>query len=145
MNHEDHKGHEGGLRPLRIHSPLPPHVEELVTMTIGGAISVHRALGPGFVESIYLAAMCIEMAARGLSFERERAVYVRYRGVDIPGQRVDLIVGDVLVVELKAVKRFDEVHSAQVLSYMRTTGIRAGLLINFNVRLLRHGLKRFVL
>jgi GxxExxY protein len=148
MNHEGknegHEGHEGGLRRLRLPSPLPSETERVMTATIGCAISVHRALGPGFLESIYLAAMGIEMTARSLSFERERAICVSYRGVDIPGQRVDLLVEGMVVVELKAVRRFEDVHSAQVVSYLKTTGLRAGLLINFNVPLLRQGLKRFV-
>jgi len=149
MNHEEknegHEGHEGGLRPLRLQSPLPSETERVMTATIGCAISVHRALGPGFLESIYLAAMGIEMRARSLAAERERAIYVSYRGVDIPGQRVDLLVERVVVVELKAVRRFEDVHYAQVVSYLKTLGLRAGLLINFNVPLLRQGLKRIVL
>ncbi len=149
MNHEGknegHEEHEGGRRPLRLRSSLPPETERVMTETIGCAISVHRALGPGFLESIYLAAMGIEMRARGLASERERAIYVSYRGVDIPGQRVDLLVDGVVVVDLKAVRRFEDVHYAQVVSYLKTLGLRAGLLINFNVPLLRQGLKRIVL
>jgi GxxExxY protein len=149
MNHEGktegHEGHEGGLRPLRLQSRLPPETERVMTETIGCAISVHRTLGPGFLESIYLAAMGIEMRARGLSSERQRAICVSYRGVKIPGQRVDLLVEGVVVVELKAVRRFEDVHYTQVVSYLKTLGLRAGLLINFNVPLLRQVLKRIVL
>jgi GxxExxY protein len=89
--------------------------------------------------------MCIELTARGLSYEAERPVRVQYRGVDIPGQRVDLIVGGLIVVELKAVSRFDQIHIGQVISYLKTTGLRGGLLINFRVPLLVKGLKRIVL
>jgi GxxExxY protein len=148
MNHEDHEGHEGHeLRRLRMRlpSPLTPEVEDVMTRTIGCAIAVHRVLGPGFLESIYQRAMEIELESADLTFERERPLRVTYRGVDIPGQRVDLIVERVVVVELKSVQRLDAVHSAQVISYMRTTGLRAGLLINFRVPVLTQGLKRFVL
>jgi len=117
----------------------------MMTHTIGCAISVHRALGPGFLESIYRKAMCVELEARGLAYEVERPVCVAYRGVDIPGQRIDLIVGGLIVVELKTVARFDRVHVAQLISYLKTTGLRGGLLINFRVPLLVKGLKRVVL
>jgi GxxExxY protein len=112
---------------------------------IGCAIAVHRALGPGFLESIYQKAMVVELDSRGLSFECERRVPVSYRGVDIPGQRIDLIVESLVVVELKSVVRFDDVHTAQVISYLKTTKLRAGLLINFRVPVLHKGIRRIVL
>jgi GxxExxY protein len=130
---------------MRLPSPLTPEAEDVITRTIGCAIAVHRVLGAGFLESIYQRAMEIELELAGLTFERERPLRVIYRGVDIPGQRVDLIVERVVVVELKSVQRLDAVHRAQVISYMRTTGLRAGLLINFRVPVLRNGIKRFVL
>ena len=116
-----------------------------MTETIGCAIAVHRALGPGFLESIYKKAMHLELNARGISYESEKAITVSYRGTQIEGQRVDLIVEGLIVVELKAVARFDDVHQAQVISYLRTTGLRGGLLINFRVPVLKAGLKRIVL
>ena len=97
--------------------------------TIGCAITVHKTLGPGFLESIYRTAMCLEMDARRMSFEQERPVRVAYRGVEIPGQRIDLIVEGLVVVELKAVAQLADVHRAQLVSYLRTTGLRGGLLI----------------
>jgi GxxExxY protein len=112
---------------------------------IGCAIAVHRELGAGFLESIYQRAMVIELNARGLQFEEQQPVRVCYRGIEIPGQRVDLIVERLVVVELKSVKRIDDVHRAQVISYLNTVGLRAGLLINFRVPLLRVGIKRIVL
>jgi GxxExxY protein len=151
MNHEGIRKHEGHEEPsaqskrMRRQSFLNPDEEWVMRHTIGCAISVHRALGPGFLESIYQRAMCIELTARGLSYEAERAIRVQYRGVDIPGQRVDLIVGGLIVVELKAVSRFDQIHIGQVISYLKTTGLRGGLLINFRVPLLVKGLKRIVL
>jgi len=89
--------------------------------------------------------MCIELDARGIRYERERPVRVSYRGIEIPGQRVDLIIEGEIVVELKAVVQLAEVHRSQLISYLRTTGLRGGLLINFGVRVLKDGLKRVVL
>lgn len=148
MNHEDHEGHESILSPthrMRLPSPLTARAEQAMSETIGCAIRVHRALGPGFLESIYRKAMYVELEASGLSYEAERPVHVKYRGVEIAGQRVDLIVEGQIVVELKAVMKLDEVHRAQLISYLRATGLRGGLLINFRVAVLRHGLRRVVL
>jgi len=113
--------------------------------TIGCAIAVHRALGPGFLESIYKKAMCIELESRQIAHERERSINVTYRGIAISGQRVDLIVGGLVVVELKAVASFEEIHRAQLISYLRTMGLRGGLLINVRVRVLKDGIRRVVL
>jgi len=130
---------------MRLLSPLSPEAEEAMAETIGCAIAVHRALGPGFLESIYKKAMYIELDARGISYESEKAVTVLYRGTQIHGQRVDLVIRNLIVVELKAVKRFDDVHQSQLISYLKTTGLRGGLLINFRVPVLKAGLKRVVL
>ena len=150
MNHEGirkHEAHEDLPERFRMRrvSPLSPEADRMMTHTIGCAIAVHRALGPGFLESIYRRAMCVELEARGLPYEVERPVSVSYRGVEIPGQRIDLIVGGLIVVELKTVARLDRVHTAQLISYLKTTSLRGGLLINFRVPLLVKGLKRIVL
>ena len=152
LNHEEHKGHKEdettdpfSVGRMRAASPLSPQAERTMHTTIGCAIAVHRALGPGYLESIYKAAMCIELDRRGLSYARERSVDVNYRGIAIPGQRIDLIVDGLIVVELKAVESLAEIHRAQVISYLRTTGLRGGLLVNFRVRVLKDGLKRIVL
>ena len=153
-NHEKHEGHEEiegheerpiSVPGIRAASPLSVEAERAMHQTIGCAIAVHRALGPGFLESIYRKAMYLELDARGLAYERERPIRVAYRRVDIPGQRVDLIIERLIVVELKSVAHLTDVHRAQLISYLRTTGLRGGLLINFNVRLLKDGLKRVVL
>lgn len=133
------------MNRMRLPSPLTAHAEHAMSETIGCAIRVHQALGPGFLESIYRKAMQIELNAAGLSYESERPVHVKYRDVDIKGQRVDLIVESAIVVELKSVVRLDEVHRAQLISYLRTTGLRGGLLINFRVPVLQRGLRRIVL
>jgi GxxExxY protein len=130
---------------MRVPSPLSLETEALVTRVIGCAMAVHRELGPGLLEGVYRRAMSVELRAQGIPFETEKAVAVRYRGVAVPGQRIDLIVDNQVIVELKAVKEFDPVHVAQLLSYLRTTGLRVGLLINFHKRLLRYGLRRVVL
>ena len=153
-DHEDHEGHKVGLdqgtdpfseRRLRAASPLSVEAERTMHATIGCAIAVHRALGPGYLESIYKKAMCIELEARGLLYDRERAIDVAYRGIPISGQRVDLIVCRLIVVELKTVQSLADIHRAQVISYLRTLGLRGGLLINFRVRLLKEGIQRIVL
>lgn len=146
--HEDREDHETTLsrqHRMRLPSPLTALAERAMSETIGCAIRVHRELGPGFLESIYRKAMFLELEAAGLSYESERPVYVRYRDVEITGQRVDLIVEGLVVVELKSVIRLDDVHRAQLISYLRTTGLRGGLLINFRVPVLQQGLKRVVL
>lgn len=152
MNHEDHDDREEHERhrfwrryQMRLSSPLAPETEDAMTEIIGCAIAVHRALGPGFLESIYKKAMRIELEARKIAYECERPVKVRYRDVAIDGQRVDLIVKGLVVVELKSVIRLDNVHTSQLVSYLRTTGLRGGLLINFRVPVLQQGLRRVVL
>jgi GxxExxY protein len=128
-----------------VSSTLPPDTEHVVSRVIGCALAVHRELGPGFLESIYASALAIELTANGIPFERERAVWVHYRGTPIPGQRIDFIVASAVIVEIKAVARMDPVFQAKLMSYLRTTGLRVGLLINFNTPLLKEGIKRVVL
>jgi GxxExxY protein len=130
---------------MRVRSPLDPGTELVMTRTIGAALAVHKALGPGFLESIYRKAMCIELESYAIPFERERSIRVRYRNVEIRGQRVDLVVADAVIVELKSVAKFDEIHRSQLISYLKTMGLRGGLLINFRVTRLKDGLIRVVL
>ena len=130
---------------MRVRSPLDSRTELVMTRTIGAALAVHKALGPGFLESIYRKAMYIELESCAIPFERERPIRVRYRNVAIRGQRVDLVVADAVVVELKSVAKFDEIHRSQLISYLKTIGLRGGLLINFRVTRLKDGLVRVVL
>ncbi len=123
---------------------LPSAQEQVVSACIGAAISVHRELGPGFREKIYQRAYRLELDSRGLKYEAEKSIEVRYRDWLIPGQRIDLLVAEVVLVEIKAVPQLRPLHEWQVLSYLKTTGLRVGLLMNFNTRLLKHGLKRIV-
>ena len=124
--------------------PIPGETEEIVRGVIGCALAVHKELGPGFVERIYREAMRLELEARGLHFETEKPIAVLYRGCPIGGQRVDLVVGEAVVVELKAVAAIEPVHVAQVLSYLKTLSLRVGLVINFHEMLLRNGIRRIV-
>jgi GxxExxY protein len=117
----------------------------LTERIIGCAIEVHRTLGPGLLEHTYEEAICVEMDRRRISFERQSVFPVKYKGVQISTHRVDLIVEKSVVVELKSVDRFDPVFMAQMLTYLRCTGLRVGLLINFNGRVLRSGVRRYLL
>jgi GxxExxY protein len=113
---------------------------------IGAAIEVHRQLGPGLLESTYEACLCYELTARGVPFLRQVPVPVVYHDVKLDcGYRVDLVAGSRVVVELKSVAAIDPIHEAQLLTYMRLGGWRLGLLINFNVLLLKNGIRRRIL
>jgi GxxExxY protein len=119
-------------------------LDQLAHRVIGAALAVHRALGPGFLESTYELALCIELAARAIPFRRQVPFLLHYRGEAVGGGRVDMLVGERLILELKAVDALEKFHSAQLLAYLRATGLPLGLLINFNVMLLRDGLKRVI-
>jgi GxxExxY protein len=133
------------MTSLRVSSTLPSELDKLITGTIGALLAVHRELGPGMSESVYRAAATLELSLRAIAFETEKQLPVRYKGRFLCHQRVDLFVDQRLVVELKSVERLHPVHVAQVVSYLRLTGSRAGLLVNFNVPLLKQGIKRVVL
>jgi GxxExxY protein len=130
---------------MSVQAPIPLDVETAVKACIGAALAVHRELGPGFREVIYRRAYCLELDSRGLRFECEKPILVKYREWSIPGQRLDLVVDDRVIIEIKSVPRLLRRHERQVLSYLKTTGFRVGLLMNFNARLLRDGLRRKVL
>ena len=121
-------------------------VEEDVTgEIIGAAMSVHRELGPGLLESAYQPSMCHELTLRGIPFRSQVEPPVAYKGVRLDcGYRIDLLVEDLVVVELKAVDAIAPVHQAQLLSYLKLSGKSLGLLINFNVVHLKDGIRRFV-
>lgn len=109
------------------------------------AIAVHRELGPGLLENVYEEAMEIECSMDGLAVQRQLKIPVLYRGKTIGEYRPDMLVNDLVIVEIKSVERFDPVFEAQVLTYLKITGKRVGLLINFNSRLVKDGIKRFIL
>jgi len=120
-------------------------LDQLTHEVIGAAIEVHRTLGPGYLESVYEEALAIELALRGIPFTRQVVIAVDYKGHSVGESRLDLLVGGQLVTELKAVEALAPIHSAQVISYLKTTGHPLGLLINFNVGYLKDGVKRVVL
>jgi GxxExxY protein len=126
------------------YEPIPEKDEELAHAIIGAAIEVHRELGPGFLESIYDRALCHELTLRGVPFERQKELTVRYKDLDIPGQRLDLLVGGRVITDLKTVEALAPIHQAQLLCHLKTTGLRLGLLINFKVQVLKDGIKRVV-
>jgi GxxExxY protein len=130
---------------LRVQSTLPDDLENLIRETISCCIQVHRELGSGLLEGVYPRALAIELETRNIPFERERPAPVRYKGRIIYQQRIDLLVDGRLIVEIKSVERLHPSHVSQVISYMRTTGARAGLLINFKVPILKQGIRRLVL
>jgi GxxExxY protein len=120
-------------------------LNEITEKIIGCAIEVHRHLGPGLLEHAYEEALCIEFQLQGLDYQRQVAAPLTYKGRAIGEYRVDLLVEDAVVVEIKSVERYDPVFEAQVLTYLRMTGKRIGLLVNFNSRLVKNGIKRFIL
>jgi len=112
---------------------------------IGCAIEVHRHLGPGLLENSYEAALCLELGDNNIAYQRQLTYPLIYKGRSIGEYRIDVIVEDLIIIEVKSVERFDPVFQAQVLSYLRATGKKLGLLINFNTQLLKQGIRRFIL
>ena len=113
---------------------------------VGAAIEVHRCLGPGLLESAYEHCMCRELVLRGISFERQVGLPLDYKGVKLDcGYRLDLVVENRVIVEIKTIERFEAIHEAQLLTYLRLTKVWLGLLINFNVPVLKDGINRLVL
>ena len=125
---------------------MDPHLNELTHEIIGSAIEVHRTLGPGLLESSYRECLCRELLLRGVRFKREYPLPVDYKGIRLEcGYRIDILVNDLVVVEIKAVEGLAPVHEAQLLTYLRLGGSRVGLLVNFNVVVLKDGIRRRVL
>ena len=120
-------------------------VDTITDRIIGASIAVHRELGPGLLESTYEACLVYELADRGLRIEQQKGLPVSYRGMRLDaGYRIDLLVEDCVIVELKSVERLERIHDAQLLSYLRLSGKQVGLLVNFNVPLLKDGIRRLV-
>jgi GxxExxY protein len=120
--------------------------EHLTGEIIGAAMSVHRELGPGLLESAYQVSMCRELTLRGITFQSQLEIPVEYKRVRLDcGYRIDLLVDNRVVVELKSIEHFQPVHEAQLITYLRLSGMHVGLLINFNVPVLRRGIVRRIL
>jgi GxxExxY protein len=125
---------------------MPEDSKALSEAIIGSAIEIHRALGPGLLESAYAACMCHDLSLRKIPFLREVDLPVAYKGIKLDcGYRLDLVVANEIVVELKAVGEITAVHEAQLLTYLKLSGLRVGLLINFNEAVLVNGITRRVI
>ena len=125
---------------------LNPNLNELATKAIGCALTVHKTLGPGLLESAYQECLYFELAKTGLRVEKEKALPLIYEEVQLDcGYRVDLIVEGKLIIEVKSVEALNDVHLAQVLTYLKLSRCKLGLLVNFNVVLLKDGIRRVIL
>ena len=134
MNHEEHKEHEEW------------NSMELSNRVIGCALTVHRELGPGLLESTYEQCLAHELKLNGIVFKLQYPLPVEYKGVRLEcGYRVDLFIEEKLIIELKCVEQIKGIHEAQLLTYMKLAGVKIGLLMNFNVAKLKNGIKRFVI
>ncbi len=121
------------------------NINELTGAVIGAAIEVHKALGPGLLESAYEECLCRELQERKISFVRQKSLPVTYKGVKLDcGYRLDVVVEDVIVLEVKACSEIEEIHHAQLLTYLKLSGLNVGLLLNFNVPILKDGIVRMV-
>lgn len=128
-----------------VHAPLPSEMEKLATLIVDAAYAVHKNLGPGLLESIYEPCFCHEVGKRGASYDRQVVVPLNYDGIQFSeGIRIDVLVEKCIICELKAVELIKQVHTAQVLTYLKLTNTRLGFLINFNVPLIKHGIRRII-
>jgi GxxExxY protein len=135
LNHEEHEEHEG----------LSTDVERLSLQVVDAGLKVHKALGPGLLESAYEHCLAYELQKRGLLVRRQVSLPIVYDGEHIDaGYRLDLVIGDAIVIEVKAVDALTRVHEAQVLTYLKLSGMRLGFLMNFNVALFKQGLRRLM-
>lgn len=120
-------------------------LNELTEKIIGSAIKVHRELGPGLLESAYETCLAFELSDTGLMVERQKSLPVIYRGIHLEcGYRLDLVVEEKVILELKTVEKLSTIHSAQLLSYLKLSGLKIGLLMNFHSQLLKNGVQRIV-
>ena len=120
-------------------------LNKITEKIINGAISVHRELGPGLLESAYEACLLYELASQNLKVERQKGLPLRYRGIQLDcGYRLDLLVEEAIILEIKAIEKLEPIHEAELLSYLKLSKCPVGLLINFNVRILKDGIRRLV-
>lgn len=138
MNHQDHEDHEE-------RRAIPADLEQIGRQVVDAAVKVHRVLGPGLLESAYEHCLAHELHGRGLSVRRQVSLPIDFEGLRLDnGYRLDLVVSDAVIVEVKAVDALSRLHEAQILSYLKLSGLRLAYLMNFNSVQLRHGLRRFV-
>jgi GxxExxY protein len=140
---EDERIHHEGTKDTK--DDTKERANELSRIVIGAAIEVHRTIGPGLLESAYQEALCRELLLRGVPFERQVPLPMEYKGIRLEcSYRLDLVVNDLLIVELKSIDRIEPIHEAQLLTYLRLKPLWLGLLINFNVPRLKEGVRRIV-
>lgn len=118
--------------------------DPLTGRIIGAAMNVRSEFGAGMLESVYQNAMCIELNAQGIRFQEQQAIDIKYRNQHVGHLIADIVVEGRVILELKSVEKLEPIHTAQLITYLKATGVKTGLLINFNVRHLRHGIKRVV-
>jgi GxxExxY protein len=124
---------------------MTERINQVTQKVIGAAIEVHKHLGPGLLESAYEECMCHELTLRGIAFDRQMPLPVRYKGVKLDcGYRLDIVVQNMLILELKACEKIEPIHRAQLLTYLKLSGIRLGLLLNFGVPVMKDGIVRIV-
>ena len=122
---------------------MDENINRLTGEIIGAAIEVHRTLGPGLLESAYEECLCRELEIREVVFERQKELPIQYKGAKLDcGYRLDIVVANTVILELKACEKLEPIHEAQLLTYLKLTGLKVGLLINFNVPVLTNGIKR---
>jgi len=130
----------------QVHLPLSPEMERLATLIVDAAFAVHKNLGPGLLEGIYEPCFCHEIGKRGAAMERQVVVPLVYDGIRFDeGLRIDVLVEKCIICELKAIEMIKPVHESQVLTYLKLTNNRLGFLINFNVPLIKYGIRRIIL
>jgi len=128
------------------YEPISAETERIAKAAVDGAFKVHATLGPGLLESVYESCLCHELKQRGIQFKTQVSLPVVYDGVRLDaGLRLDLLLADKVIVELKAVEKMQPLFEAQLLTYLKLTGLRLGLLINFNVPVIKDGIRRVVL
>ena len=128
-----------------MHAPIPVRAEDAARASVDAALQVHKALGPGLLEFAYEHCLAFEIARRGLAVQRQLALPLVYEGEKLDaGYRLDLVIDGAVIIEVKSIDALAPIHDAQVLTYLKLSGLRIGLLMNFNVALLKQGLKRFV-
>ena len=127
------------------YAPIPQEAERWGKALLDAAFEVHTVLGAGFLERIYEDTLCHELSLRNIPFDRQKTIVVPYKDLHIEGQRLDLLIGGLVIVEIKAVEIVHSVHQAQLMSYLKATGLRLGFIINFNVPRLKNGIRRIVM
>lgn len=128
-----------------LHDDIPNRAEAIATAIVDSAIAVHRVLGPGLLESAYEACLCFELSKREIPFRRQVELPIRYEGILIEaGYRIDVLADDCVVIEVKSAESIIPIHEAQLLTYLKLANLRLGFILNFNVPLMKHGVKRMV-